>query len=136
MISSSVSFVSSMQTYLKYIDTPMSFLLLAVGIFLSIFTKFPQVRNFRNFIKILKSKDTQGKYKNTLSPTEALFTAMSTSLGMGCIAVPSIAIAMGGPGALFWLVVGPHGGSRRRQGPAAGHLWCVGSRIRRVPLGF
>ena len=40
-----------------------------------------------------------------MSPTEALFTAMSTSLGMGCIAVPPLAVAVGGPGALFWLVV-------------------------------
>jgi alanine or glycine:cation symporter, AGCS family len=105
MISSSVDFMTAMRTYLRYIDTPMAFLLLAVGVLLSILTNFPQIRNFRNFIKFLRSDKTHGKQKNTMSPTQALFTAMSTSLGMGCIAVPPLAVAVGGPGALFWLVV-------------------------------
>lgn len=105
MINSSAGFIAFMRSCLRSIDTPMAFLLLAVGIFLSILTKFPQVRNFRNFITFLRSNKTDGKQKNTMTPTQALFTAMSTSLGMGCIAVPPLAVAVGGPGALFWLVV-------------------------------
>ncbi|MFS8506972.1 MAG: amino acid carrier protein [Candidatus Babeliales bacterium] len=40
-----------------------------------------------------------------INPLHALLTAMATTIGMGNIAGPSIAIAMGGPGALFWLVM-------------------------------
>jgi AGCS family alanine or glycine:cation symporter len=94
-----------MHSFLKHIDVPIAFLMLGVGILLSIITRFPQVRNFKNFIKILRSTKTGGQQKNTVSPTEALFSAMSTSLGMGCIAVPPLAVAIGGPGALFWLVI-------------------------------
>jgi AGCS family alanine or glycine:cation symporter len=99
------AFIDQMHSWLRIMDVPISFTMLAAGVFLSILTKFPQVRNFQNFMKFLRSKKTTGKHENTMSPTDALFTAMSTSLGMGCIAVPPFAVAIGGPGALFWLVV-------------------------------
>lgn len=95
-----------LKSYVKHIDMPISFLLLAVGIFLTIITGFPQIRNFRKFINFLMLKhDKNTTEKNTVSPLHALFTAMSTSLGMGCIAIPPLAVAVGGPGALFWLMV-------------------------------
>ena len=104
MLGASASYIDQILSWLHIMDVPISFIMLIVGIFLSILTGFPQVRNFRNFITFLRSTKTDGKLANTMSPTDALFTAMSTSLGMGCIAVPPLAVAIGGPGALFWLV--------------------------------
>lgn len=95
----------SLSALLSYIDTPMTAVFLMVSIFLSCFTKFPQLRKFKKFLQILTSKQASVSHKHTVTPLQALFTAMSTSLGMGSIAGPPLAIAVGGPGALFWLVV-------------------------------
>lgn len=94
-----------LSTIIEYIDAPMALVFLTSSIFLSILTKFPQLRNLKNFFKIITSKQATVSHKNTVTPLQALFTAMSTSLGMGSIAGPPLAIAIGGPGALFWLVV-------------------------------
>lgn len=95
----------SLSTIIDYIDAPMTLVFLFSSVFLSILTKFPQLRNFKKFFKIITSKQAQVSHKNTVTPLQALFTAMSTSLGMGSIAGPPLAIVIGGPGALFWLVI-------------------------------
>jgi AGCS family alanine or glycine:cation symporter len=40
-----------------------------------------------------------------INPFHAVFTAMATTMGMGNVVGPSVAIFTGGPGALFWLLV-------------------------------
>ena len=87
------------------VDVPLAFIFLGVGIILSCMTGFPQFKKFKLFLKILQLKKSQESTLNTLSPLHALYTAMSTSLGMGNILTPAIAIAIGGPGALFWMAV-------------------------------
>lgn len=92
-------------SYKHHIETIMSSILLVVGIFLSCLIKFPQLRNGRRFLNILSSQNINSSTKNTISPLQALLTAMSTSLGSGSIAGVPFAIVVGGPGALFWLIV-------------------------------
>ncbi|MBP9764938.1 sodium:alanine symporter family protein [Candidatus Babeliales bacterium] len=87
------------------IDVPLAFIFLSAGIFLSIITNFPQFRKFKDFIKIIQLKKSQESTTETLSPLHALYTAMSTSLGMGNIISPAVAISIGGPGALFWIAM-------------------------------
>ena len=91
--------------YMHHIETLMSFIFLIVGIFLSILIGFPQLRKGRRFLEIISSKQMNTSTKNTISPLQALLTAMSTSLGSGSIAGVPLAIVIGGPGALFWIVV-------------------------------
>lgn len=86
---------------------PTSFLLLGTAVYLTLSLKFIQFRSFPRFFSLLfDGVKTQQKNndKNAMSPIAAMFTAMSTSLGIGTIIGPSVAIVMGGPGALFWLV--------------------------------
>ncbi len=90
---------------MHHIDTFMSAIFLVVGIFLSMTFGFPQLRKGRRFLQILSSNQINTSTKNTISPLQALLTAMSTSLGSGSIAGVPLAIVIGGPGALFWLVV-------------------------------
>ncbi len=90
---------------IPYIGTCLSVIFLTVGIFLSIFLKFPQFRKGRQFLNIISSGDLKTSTTNTISPLQALLTAMSTSLGSGSIAGVPLAIVMGGPGALFWIVI-------------------------------
>lgn len=95
----------SLAEFLRMTEAPIALGMLAVGIFLSIMTKFPQLRKVQQFFKIISSKDINKSSKNTITPLQALFTAMSTSLGMGTIIAPPLAVAIGGPGALFWIMI-------------------------------
>ena len=95
----------SLKEIAHFIDIPLAFMFLFTGFFLSFLIKFPQLRKFKEFLRIIKYKKSQESTSNTLSPLHALYTAMSTSLGMGNIISPAVAIATGGPGALFWMAV-------------------------------
>lgn len=74
-------------------------IILTATIFISIRTRFVQIRLLPNIFKGLFSKSGEGKH--TIKPYKALFTAMSTTLGIGTIVGPVIAISLGGPGALL-----------------------------------
>lgn len=96
------SFLSGMYNLLGY---PMMFLFLGVGLILSIKTGFLQLRCFPQFMKLLtKGANKADGNMKTISPIHALLTAMGTTLGIGSVVGPSIAIMTGGPGALFWMV--------------------------------
>lgn len=74
------------------------------SIFLSFKMRFIQLHFFPFLLKMLKNsfsneKQKEGKY--TIKPYKALLTAMSTTLGIGTIVGPVIAIHLGGPGALL-----------------------------------
>ena len=88
------------------IGIPCAFIFLAVGIFLTIKLGFPQVfafNYFRSFITAGLKRETDNV--KTMSAFHALFTSMATSIGIGTIVGPSLALVVGGPGALFWLLV-------------------------------
>lgn len=87
------------------IDIPLACICLGAGIVLSILTHFPQLKNLKEFIKILNLKKSHESTHGTISPLHALYIAMSSTLGMGNIVSPAIAITLGGPGALFWMTV-------------------------------
>lgn len=85
---------------------PALVLILGVGIYLSICTGFAQLRLFPKaltsfFGKLRKTKTDKG----TVSPFQALCTALAATVGTGNIAGVAGAIAIGGPGAVFWMWV-------------------------------
>lgn len=81
------------------------FLLLGIGIFFTIYLKFPQIRYFGHAIKIVKGKfDKKGDVGDT-SHFQALTTALSGTVGTGNIAGVALAIHLGGPAALFWMLI-------------------------------
>ncbi len=100
-----MSHFADLSSCLYYIDTTMSTIFLLVGVALSFIIGFPQLRKGRKFLEILSSKQINSSSTNTISPLQALLTAMSTSLGSGSIAGVPLAIVIGGPGALFWIIV-------------------------------
>jgi alanine or glycine:cation symporter, AGCS family len=78
------------------------FLCLAAGVYFSIATRFVQISYFREMIRLLfggKSSE-QG-----VSSFQAFAIAISGRVGTGNIAGVATAIAMGGPGAIFWMWV-------------------------------
>lgn len=73
------------------------------SVFITVKTRFVQLRCFPLLFKLLKGRSQKGQRTSeyTISPHKALFTAMSTTLGIGTIVAPVIAISLGGPGALL-----------------------------------
>jgi AGCS family alanine or glycine:cation symporter len=85
---------------------PMLVLLIGTGVLLTILTRGIQFRKFgfafrEVFGKILHGGSGEG----TVRPFQALATALASTVGVGNIAGVSTAIYLGGPGALFWLIV-------------------------------
>lgn len=75
-------------------------LCLCTGLFFSFKLGFPQVRLFREMIRLLF--DTK-KSEEGISSFQAFTLAISGRIGTGNIAGVATAIAMGGPGAVFWM---------------------------------
>jgi len=79
--------------------------LLGIGLFFTIYLNFPQIRFFRHAIRIVSGKyDKKGDSGDT-SHFQALTTALSGTVGTGNIAGVALAIHLGGPAALFWMLV-------------------------------
>ncbi|MBE0652960.1 MAG: sodium:alanine symporter family protein, partial [Bacteroidales bacterium] len=81
------------------------YFLLGTGLFFTLYLGFPQFRYFRHAIRIVKGKfDKKGDIGDT-SHFQALTTALSGTVGTGNIAGVALAIHLGGPAALFWMLV-------------------------------
>jgi AGCS family alanine or glycine:cation symporter len=79
--------------------------LLGTGLFFTLLLFFPQIRYFRHAVRIVRGKyDRKGDEGDT-SHFQALATALSGTVGTGNIAGVALAIHIGGPGALFWMLV-------------------------------
>ncbi len=81
------------------------FLLLGTGIFFTIYLKFPQFRYLKHSIRIVRGKFDKEGDKGDTSHFQALTTALSGTVGTGNIAGVALAIHLGGPAALFWMLV-------------------------------
>ena len=86
---------------------PMMILILGVGVYLSIRCGFPQFCHFVHIMKntLGKAFEKTEKKEGAISPFKAMCTALAASIGTGNIAGVSGAIAIGGPGAVFWMWV-------------------------------
>ena len=81
------------------------FLLLGTGIFFTVYLGFPQFRYFQHAINIVKGKFDKKSDVGDTSHFQALSTALSGTVGTGNIAGVALAIHLGGPAALFWMLV-------------------------------
>ncbi len=87
--------------------TPMLIVLVGTGVYVSIRTGFIQFRKFG-----LMCRETMGKIvaagpraEGDVTPFQAMTVAMGGTVGVGNIAGVATAIAAGGPGAVFWMLV-------------------------------
>ena len=97
--------VAAMNNYLSsYI---LVFLLVAVGLWYSVKTRFVQVRFFKQGMKQVFGNLTLrgGAQDKGMSSFQALATAIAAQVGTGNIVGASGAILTGGPGAIFWMWV-------------------------------
>lgn len=97
--------VATVNAYLS--DYILVILLVGVGIFYSVKTRFVQVRCFRQGLKQVfgNIKLVGGKEKSGMSSFQAFTAAVAAQVGTGNIIGASGAILAGGPGAIFWMWV-------------------------------
>ncbi len=81
--------------------------IIGVGLYLSIRTGFIQIRKFplamkKTIGKVFEKKEAK---HGAMTPFQAVCTALSATVGTGNIAGVAGAIAIGGPGAVFWMWV-------------------------------
>ncbi len=102
-----ISFISDLNDKINSFvwGLPMMFLIMGVGIYLTIRCGFPQFRHFVHIMRntLGKALEKTEQTKGTVSPFKAMCTALAASIGTGNIAGVSGAIAIGGPGAVFWM---------------------------------
>ncbi|NOU50962.1 amino acid carrier protein [Pseudoalteromonas sp. JBTF-M23] len=79
------------------------YVLLGVGLFFTIYLKFPQVRYFKHACKVVSGKFDKKGYEGDTTHFQALATALSGTVGTGNIGGVALAISIGGPAALFWM---------------------------------
>lgn len=80
------------------------FLLLGTGLFFTLYLRFPQVRFFRHALDVVRGKFDTEHDRGDTSHFQALATALSGTVGTGNIAGVALAIHLGGPSALFWML--------------------------------
>ncbi|WP_298899676.1 sodium:alanine symporter family protein [uncultured Psychroserpens sp.] len=84
---------------------PLLVLLIGGGLYLLVLSRFLPFRFFGHAIKVLRGKYDDPNDPGEISHFKALTTALSSTIGMGNISGVALAIAVGGPGAMFWMWV-------------------------------
>lgn len=84
---------------------PLLIILIGGGIYLLIRIRFLPFRYLGHAISVLRGKYDDENDEGEITHFQALMTALSSTVGMGNIAGVAVAIAIGGPGAVFWMWV-------------------------------
>ncbi|MGS2763903.1 amino acid carrier protein [Sinomicrobium sp. M5D2P9] len=75
------------------------------GLFFTLRMKFINIRGFKHAIQLARGHYDESEAPGQVTHFQALATAVSGTVGLGNIAGVAIAIAVGGPGATFWMVL-------------------------------
>lgn len=107
-----LSFLSPLISFIEMIigktsgllwGTILVYLLVAVGLYFTIFSGFLQLRFFGHMWRLLFSSRTGAK--GGISSFQAFATSLAARVGTGNLAGVAVAMTKGGPGALFWMWV-------------------------------
>lgn len=110
---------SSINSFLEYIlffdilfgqieGTTIPFLvawLVMGGIYLTVKMEFINLKMLKHSFRIIKGDYATKEDKGEIAPFKSLTTALSATVGLGNIAGVALAIAIGGPGATFWMII-------------------------------
>lgn len=92
---------------LKFNDFLWTYILIAmliiIGLYFTFKTKFVQFRNLKEMFRLLGDGATGEKNNHSVSSFEAFCISTASRVGTGNLAGIATAIAIGGPGAIFWM---------------------------------
>lgn len=80
-------------------------LLIAAATWFTFYFGFISVRGFKHALDITRGRYARPEDRGEVSQFQALTAALSGTLGLGNISLVAVAIAVGGPGATFWMIV-------------------------------
>lgn len=79
--------------------------LVGAGIFFTFWLRMLSFRGMKHALDLVRGKYDSSQAEGEVTHFQALSTALTNTLGLGNIAGVAIAITLGGPGAVFWMVV-------------------------------
>lgn len=85
--------------------TPLVILLGGGGLFFMIYSRFIPFRHFKHALNVLRGKYDDPDDPGDINHFQALASALAATIGLGNISGVAVAIATGGPGAVFWMWV-------------------------------
>ena len=92
--------------FYKILGFPLIVLILLVGsITFTFYFRFINVRGFTHAIDIIKGMYDNPEDDGQISHFQALTSALSATIGLGNIAGVAVAVSLGGPGAVFWMIL-------------------------------
>ena len=105
-VMSSVEQVLNSILFVKILHIPLIVLLLmSSAIFCTIKFRFVNVRLFMHAISILFGKNSDKNSKGDINHFQAFTTAVAGTVGLGTVSGVAVAVTIGGPGAVMWMVV-------------------------------
>ncbi len=81
------------------------YILLITGVAFTLWTGFGQWRAVTHGVSVVRGKYDESNDPGAINHFQALSTALSATVGLGNIAGVGVAVALGGPGAVFWMWV-------------------------------
>ena len=82
---------------------PLLILLLGGGFFFMMYSRLLPFKYLRHAVEVLTGKYDQAHDAGEISHFQALASHLAATIGMGNISGVALAIATGGPGAIFWM---------------------------------
>ncbi len=106
LIGNLTEFINSLYDFL-YQPFALPVILVAIGAWLTVKTGFVQIRHFGTAVRTVFEGifDRKKGVTGTITPFQALSTALASTVGNGNIGGVATAILVGGPGAIFWMWV-------------------------------
>ena len=99
-----VGYIAEVLFY-KIFGFPLIVLILLIGaVTFTFYFRFINIRGFMHSIDIIKGKYDNPNDTGQISHFQALTSALSATIGLGNIAGVAIAVTLGGPGAVFWMI--------------------------------
>lgn len=107
---SAAEFLTSLESALNQFadamwSTPLVVLLVGGGLFFAIYSRLQPYFYLGHSVAVLKGRYDDPSAPGQVSHSQALSTALAGTMGLGNISGVAIAIASGGPGAIFWMWV-------------------------------
>jgi len=79
--------------------------LIFAATFFTFYLGFINIRGFKHAIDIVRGKFSDPKHEGEISHFQALTAAVSGTVGIGNIGAVAVTVSLGGPGAIFWVIV-------------------------------
>ncbi len=128
------------------------FVVLGVGVLFTVWSGFAQYRALTHGVSIIRGTYDDKNDPGAINHFQALSTALSATVGLGNIAGVAVAIALGGPGAVFWMwIVGAvgmaikttevtlsmlHRNTDDSDNPHGGPMWVADKGFKKWGLGW